>query len=142
MHFNWSWVFLDDSLICRQSGCFTLSTDWQITGLNYSNSFQITRNNWLPISICLDMSASYAIFEPLTSYVSVLTLLMRGYSLKCTYCINFLYLFNLGNFVFCIHLLQSPKYNFLLTDLNTLLALTLGNGSVFVSHRCLNFVND
>ena len=39
---------------------------------------------WLPISICLDLSASSAIFECLTSYVSVLMLLMRGFSLKYT----------------------------------------------------------
>ena len=45
------------------------------------------RRIWLPVSICLDLSASFAIFEYLTSYVSVLVLLMRGYSLKCTYSI-------------------------------------------------------
>ena len=31
------------------------------------------------------LSASFAIFELLTPYVSVLMLLMRGYFLKCTY---------------------------------------------------------
>ena len=38
-----------------------------------------------PFSIRLDLSASFVIFESLTSYVSFLMLLMRGYSLKCTY---------------------------------------------------------
>ena len=55
-----------------------------------------------PDSSSLTLSASFAIFEYLTFYVSVLMLLMRGYSLKCTYSIlNFPYLFNIGNFVFC-----------------------------------------
>ena len=40
---------------------------------------------WLPISICLELSASFAMLGSLTSYVSDQVLLMRGYSTKCKY---------------------------------------------------------
>ena len=41
----------------------------------------------LPISICLDLSASFAMIGSLASSVFVLMLLMRGYFLKCAYSI-------------------------------------------------------
>ena len=53
----------------------------------YGKAAKSNALNWLPISICLDLSTSFAILESLTSYVSVLMLLMRCYSLKRTYSI-------------------------------------------------------
>ena len=57
---------------------------------------------WFPVSICSDLSALFAMFVSLTSYVLVLILLITGYALKYTYNIpkNSSYLFNIGNLIF------------------------------------------
>ena len=62
-------------------------------------------------SICLDLRASFVIFGSLSSYISVLMILMTGYSLKSEYCIpKFSYLFNIGNFAFCLPFQNYPSY--------------------------------
>ena len=59
---------------------------WKYGKVSKSTALSICpcRRIWLPISICLDLSASFTMFKSWNSYGLVLMQLMRGYSLKCT----------------------------------------------------------